>query len=54
VILKHKIKDRKKALVEVVRRYPEYLDMVGAATGLSKRQLTLAQERIRKVGRLSG
>ena len=50
-ILKHKMNDRKRALMEAVRKYPEYLDMIGAAMGLSKKQLRLAQKRAGKVGR---
>lgn len=53
-VLKHKIKDRKKTLLAVMRRYPEYLDMVGGVFGLSKRQLRLAQKRAREVGRWGG
>lgn len=49
-VLKHRIKDKQKAMLEVVRRYPEYLDMIGAAFGLSKGQLRLAQKRAREVG----
>lgn len=49
-ILKYKTKDKQKASLEVMRRYPEYLDMIGAAMGHSKRQLRLAQKRAEKVG----
>lgn len=44
-VLNHRMKDRKRALMEVVRRYPKYLDLLGAAFGFSKRQLRVVQKR---------
>ena len=44
-VMKHKLKDPKKAQIEILKNYPEYHEIIGVATGFSKKQMRLAYKR---------
>ena len=48
-ILKHELKDPKKAQIEILKNYLEYHEIIGVATGFSKKQMKLAYQRAKRI-----
>ena len=47
-ILKYRLKDPKKVQFEILKNYPEYHEVIGVATGFSKKQMKLAYRRAKR------